>query len=106
MSAGEGPAVGDSPDVEGRFFLSPLPLGGTYVVVASCGHNTQVSDSVRLDGANPTERVVLRFSNLSDEAWQLNDRTGLRCIAGTPRIFSPDQSPPIEIRATLPSWIT
>lgn len=47
---------------QGRFFLSPLPIGGTYVVVASQGHNKQVSRPVKLDGTRATERVELRLA--------------------------------------------
>ena len=47
---------------QGRFFLSPLPIGGTYVVIASRGHNKQISRPVRLDGTRATERIELRLA--------------------------------------------
>ena len=48
-------------DARGRFFVSPLPLGGSYAVIASRGHNRQVSPTVRLDESKVTERVTLKF---------------------------------------------
>ena len=48
-------------DASGRFFVSPLPLGGSYAVIASRGHNRQVSPTVRLDESKVTERVTLKF---------------------------------------------
>lgn len=49
-------------DPEGRFFLGPLPIGGTYVAVAGRGHNKAVSRPVRLDGSKATEQVELRLA--------------------------------------------
>jgi beta-lactamase regulating signal transducer with metallopeptidase domain len=48
---------------EGRFFLSPLPLGGAYAVNVSRGHNRQVSPPLRLDGSNPTARITLTLAH-------------------------------------------
>jgi beta-lactamase regulating signal transducer with metallopeptidase domain len=49
-------------DVQGRFIVGPLPLGGAYVVLATRGHNRQVTPPVKIDGARPTARVDLRLS--------------------------------------------
>lgn len=45
-----------------------------------------------------------RFSNLPDQTVELNDRSGLKWESPTSRETQPDKSPPIVIRATLPSW--
>ena len=65
-------------DAEGRFFLSPLPLGGTYVVVAGKGHNQQVSAPIRLDGSKATVQAVLRLDPP---------------VAAEGRVMSPDGRP-------------
>jgi beta-lactamase regulating signal transducer with metallopeptidase domain len=49
-------------DAQGRFFASPLPLGGSYVVIAGRGHNRQVSPPVRLDVSQPTGRITLKMA--------------------------------------------
>jgi hypothetical protein len=49
-------------DPQGRFFVSPLPLGGTYIVFAVRGHNRKVAPPVKIDGGRPTARVDLRLS--------------------------------------------
>jgi beta-lactamase regulating signal transducer with metallopeptidase domain len=49
-------------DAQGRFFVSPLPLGGTYIVFASRGHNRKVATPVKIDGSRPTARIDLRLS--------------------------------------------
>ncbi len=48
-------------DSDGRFFLGPLPIGGSYVANASRGHLKGVSRVVRLDGSRATERVEIRL---------------------------------------------
>jgi hypothetical protein len=65
-------------DAEGRFFLGPLPIGGTYVAVASQGHNKQVSRPVRLDGSKATQRVEVRLA---------------RSVPAGGRVVGPDGSP-------------
>ncbi len=67
-----------SVDADGRFFISPLPLGGTYAVVASRGHAPQASDTIRLDDAAPTREVEIRLP---------------RTAASSGRVLSPDGLP-------------
>jgi beta-lactamase regulating signal transducer with metallopeptidase domain len=78
-------------DARGRFFISPLPLGGTYVVFADRGHNRQASEPVKLDGATPTARVVLSMS---------------RPAAAEGRVTGPDGRPregiPVSLRFDHP----
>jgi Zn-dependent protease with chaperone function len=50
-------------DSKGKFFISPVPLGGTYVVTACRMHNKQVSRPVRIDGANPTGHATIRMAS-------------------------------------------
>jgi protocatechuate 3,4-dioxygenase beta subunit len=49
-------------DAQGRFFASPLPLGGSYVAIASRGHNRSIGPTVRLDGSRPTQRITMRMA--------------------------------------------
>ncbi|SIO01851.1 Signal transducer regulating beta-lactamase production, contains metallopeptidase domain [Singulisphaera sp. GP187] len=83
--------------VQGRIFLSPLPIGGTYVVVASQGHNKQVSRPVKLDGTRATERVEIRLA---------------KPATASGRVVGPDGQPlrgmPVKLNLTHPqagtSW--
>jgi beta-lactamase regulating signal transducer with metallopeptidase domain len=70
-------------DSEGRFFLSPVPLGGTYVVTVHLGHKSQVSEPLTLDGASPTGRVTLRIPKTGSAEGRVVDPEG-RPIAGAP----------------------
>jgi beta-lactamase regulating signal transducer with metallopeptidase domain len=65
-------------DADGRFFVSPLPLGGVYVVVATRGRAPQASDSIRLDEAKPTDQVEIRLP---------------RTTLATGRVLDPDGRP-------------
>lgn len=49
------------PDANGRFFITPLPLGGKYTVKAQRGHTVQVVSPVLLDAAHPTKKLTLRL---------------------------------------------
>lgn len=55
----------EGPDKEGRFMVSPLPLGGVYRLVASgsgIGNSARViSEPFRLDEATPLHEIELRF---------------------------------------------
>jgi len=70
-------------DAEGRFFLGPLPIGGTYIAVASVGHNRQVSKPVRLDGTKATEQIELRLAKNATARGRVVDPDG-RPVAGAP----------------------
>jgi beta-lactamase regulating signal transducer with metallopeptidase domain len=70
-------------DAQGRFFISPLPLGGTYAVIVDRGYNRQVSEPVRLDGAKPTERVTLKLARTAEAEVRVVDPDG-RPLAGVP----------------------
>ena len=52
---------GIKPDASGRFFLGPLPLGGTYVVKAQRRHTVQIVPPPLLDAAHPTRKLTLRL---------------------------------------------
>jgi len=58
---------GGSPDIYpglrsgGRFFASPLPLGGTYRIVAHRGHCYVMGEPIVLDGRRPTRQVRLQL---------------------------------------------
>ncbi|APW63260.1 M56 family metallopeptidase [Paludisphaera borealis] len=67
-----------SVDAGGRFFISPLPLGGTYVAVASRGHAPQAGDSILLDEVEPTKEVEIRLP---------------RTTVATGRVLGPDGRP-------------
>jgi hypothetical protein len=49
-------------DARGRFFISPLPLGGSYAVIAARGHNRKVSAAVRLDESKPSGRITVELA--------------------------------------------
>lgn len=49
------------PDAKGRFFATPLPLGGKYSVKAQRGHTVQVVSPVLLDAAHPTKKLTLQL---------------------------------------------
>lgn len=72
--------------VQGRFFLSPLPIGGKYVVVVSQGHNKQVSRPITLDGTRATERVEIRLA---------------KSAAASGRVVGPDGRPLRGMPVTL-----
>lgn len=48
-------------DAKGRFFASPLPLGGTFTVTVQRGHTVQVSSPIQLDATHPMVKLTLRL---------------------------------------------
>jgi 5-hydroxyisourate hydrolase-like protein (transthyretin family) len=46
---------------EGRFFLTPVPLGAECSVKVTAGHNVQVSEGFTLEAAEPLREVELRL---------------------------------------------
>jgi beta-lactamase regulating signal transducer with metallopeptidase domain len=70
-------------DAAGRFFASPLPLGGSYAVTAGRGHNQQVAPTVRLDGSEPTKRVTIRMTRDAAAEGRVVGPDG-RPLAGVP----------------------
>ncbi len=44
-----------------KFFISPLPLAGSYSVRASVGHNIQIVGPIQLDDAHPTLNVSVQL---------------------------------------------
>ena len=79
---------------DGRFFISPLPLGGTYVVVAGRGHAPRASDPIRLDGDKPTSEVEIRLP---------------RTTRASGRVLGPDGRPlprrfPLRLYLKIRSW--
>lgn len=73
-------------DSQGRFLLTPLPLGGKYVVIAQKRHNKTVSDLVHLTESEPTGEAQLSFSPDSS-------------ASGT--VVGPDGQPLADIRLKL-----
>ncbi len=70
-------------DAEGRFFVSPVPIGGVYAISASQSHNVQVSPPIRLDDAHPTHTTELRLATPATATGRVLDAEG-RPIAGMP----------------------
>ena len=70
-------------DEEGRYYLGPLPIGGTYVVVASLGHSSQVSKPIKLDGTKAVEEVDVRLPRVVTARGRVLDPEG-RPVAGLP----------------------
>ena len=70
-------------DAEGRFFVSPVPIGGVYAVSASQGHNVQVSPPIRLDDAHPTRKTELKLAPTATAAGRVLNADG-RPIPGMP----------------------
>ena len=63
-------------DDKGRFFITPLPLDGTYNVVAMRGLTVQLSPPVVLDAARPTTNLTLRFPSTTFAEGQVLDPDG------------------------------
>ncbi len=70
-------------DAEGRFFVSPVPIGGVYAITASQRHNVQVSPPLRLDDSHPTQTTELRLSPTATATGRVLDSEA-RPIAGMP----------------------
>lgn len=49
------------PDEQGRFFVTPLRLGGTFTVSACREHNIQVASPIEINAAHPTRNVTLHL---------------------------------------------
>jgi beta-lactamase regulating signal transducer with metallopeptidase domain len=77
-----GAQSGSSPE----FFVSPLPLGGSYVLSASRGFETTISGPIRLDAATPNPSVDLQFSRV----WN-----------ATGQVLGPDEKPLADVAVTL-----
>ncbi|HEX4144817.1 MAG TPA: M56 family metallopeptidase [Pirellulales bacterium] len=60
----------------GEFFISPLPLGGRYVVLASRGFENAQSEPVRVDSNKPSPVVKVRFSKTRDVVGHVFDPAG------------------------------
>jgi beta-lactamase regulating signal transducer with metallopeptidase domain len=70
----------------GEFFISPLPLGGRYVVLASRGFENAQSEPVRVDAKKPSPTVKVRFSKTCD-------------VVG--RVLAPDGQPLADMPVSL-----
>ena len=46
---------------DGKFFITPLPLNGSFTVCASSGYNLQLSEPITLDDAKPMANITLRL---------------------------------------------
>lgn len=74
---------------DGNFILSPLPLGGTYVVEASRGKTYVYSDPIKVDEMHPMPRVELKLVKGVSATVEVIDWNGRR-VAGVPVDFSYD----------------
>lgn len=63
-------------DAWGRFFVSPLPLGGKYVVHARRGYENAVSNPVTVDDARISPTVHLQFNLTAGASGQVLDADG------------------------------
>ncbi|MAG93586.1 MAG: hypothetical protein CMJ48_07535 [Planctomycetaceae bacterium] len=70
-------------DERGRFFLSPFPLGATYVVYAARDRSRQVSPEVVLNAARPTREISIQLPQTTSADALVIDEEG-RPIAGMP----------------------
>jgi hypothetical protein len=52
----------NSHDGSGKYLLSPVPLGGTYRVLAVAGPRLALSDEIKLEPANPIQQIDLKFA--------------------------------------------
>ena len=50
-------------DGSGRYLMSPVPLGGTYRVVACAGPRLALSDEIKLEPGNPIQQIDLKFAS-------------------------------------------
>ena len=64
-------------DAEGRFFLTPLPLGASCVMTLSDGFYRQVGEEITLDGSAPVQSVELQLGERVDVAGQILDPNGV-----------------------------
>ena len=64
-----------SVDDHGRYFITPLPLGGSYVVTAARGHTFQIAPFT-LDDAQPTVNITLQFPHTTTVEGTILDPQG------------------------------
>ena len=81
------PRADASPD--GSYMLSPVLLGGRYIVVASLDKNLVFSDPIEVNAANPMPRVDLKLVQGRDAVVQVLDGDG-QPLVGIPVQFSHD----------------
>lgn len=63
-------------DDKGRFFITPLPLDGTYTMFAMRGLTVQFSSPVTLDATQPTTNVTIRFPSTTTAEGHVLDPEG------------------------------
>jgi len=67
----------DSVDrLQGRFMISPVPIGGEYRVVATCGDAKIISPRLKIDRQKPIHDIKLRFVEGVTVSGQLLDPDG------------------------------
>jgi hypothetical protein len=66
----------DKSDAKGKFFMTPLPLGGKYVVSALRGHTIQCSSMIELDATKPTVNITLQMPHTTTVEGQVLDPDG------------------------------
>lgn len=74
-------------DESGKFFLSPLPLGGTFAVKAGRGQYIEISDPIPLTPDRPTARIDLSMGPGVVCSGRVVDAEG-RPVAGAPVMLS------------------
>ncbi len=68
--------INQSLSVSGKFNLTPLPLGGTYVVTANHGSSYVLGPEITLDEKNPIQQVNLRLADGLPVSGQVMDPEG------------------------------
>ena len=64
------------PEGDGRFRITPVPLGGEYVVTAAQGSRFQLSSTIKLNEAEPTQHIELRMGEGAALAGRAIGETG------------------------------
>jgi beta-lactamase regulating signal transducer with metallopeptidase domain len=82
----QGKNSSSSSELETKYTLNPLPLGGTYCVIARRDFTYQVSNPIKLTSENPIQQVDLVFP---------------KGITLKGQIFTPDGTPAGQIPYTL-----
>jgi|GEM_PF-969994 len=73
-------------DSKGRMLFPSLPIGGTYMLVASVGQNYQISKPFTLDGTKASELIEIRMAQPA---------------SALGRVLGPDGKPVAELPITL-----
>ncbi len=61
---------------ETRFTATPLPLGGTYVIIAKQNHRYAISEPIHITKQNPIAHVTLQYQTGQQVTGQIVDENG------------------------------